>query len=230
MTPDLVKFVSNRELGSCISFSNIPAEALDQTIKTEIDYFNQLKLNFTWHSYSTDKPSILGERLAAHGFTLESSASLMVLDLSSVPDSSLLLDMCIEVSDKKGIQEAITVQKKVWGRECQTQASQLIRLKEESPEQIYIYVVYQGNKPVSSAWLMCNPDSPFGSIWAGSTLKEHRGKGFYTMLLAKRIQDAKAKGLKFLTIHATNMSQPIVEKYGFTKVAGYIAYQLIYFK
>lgn len=219
VTPEWVKFVSNGDLGSCITYSDIQSDALDEKIKTEVEYFNQLKLNFTWHAYSTDEPSTLGDRLITHGFEAENSASLMVLDLRPENVTYGVTDMCIEVSDKEGIKDALAVQKKVWGRECQVQASHLIRLKEECPEQIHIYVVYQDEKPVSSAWLMCQPESPFGSIWAGSTLKEYRSRGFYSALLAKRIQDAKTKGLKYLSIHASNMSRPIVEKYGFKMIA-----------
>lgn len=222
VAPDLVKFVSNREHGSCISYSNIKANELSQRISSEIDYFSQLKLSFQWHSYSTDTPSTLGERLIQQGFIEDNVSCLMVLDLEKAHQDKYCgsaSTLCVEVKDKQGIRDAIFVQKKVWARECQIQVSDLIRLKEQSPDQIHIYVVYQDNKPVSSAWLMCNPDSPFGSIWAGSTLKAHRGKGFYSVLLAKRILDAKAKGLRFLTIHATAMSKPIVEKQGFQPIA-----------
>ncbi len=224
VAPDLVKFVSNREHGSCISYSNIKANELSQRITSEIDYFSQLKLSFQWHSYSTDTPNILEKHLVQQGFIPEDTSSFMILDLSAIDGQFSGTDMCIEVSDKQGIQDAVRVQKRVWGADCHTQASHLIRLKEECPQKIHIYVIYQDEKPVSSAWLMCNPDSPFGSIWAGSTLPQYRGKGFYSALLGKRIQDAKAKGLQYLTIHASKMSKPLVEKQGFTEVARYTTY------
>jgi len=225
MSPDLVKFVSNRELGSCIAYSDISPVALAQRIKSEIDYFKQLKLSFKWNTYSTDSPSNLDETLLESGFIPEETSSFMVLDLSAIDGPFSDTQMCIEVSDKQGIQDAVRVQKRVWGSDCQIQASDLIRLKAESPDQIHVYVIYQDNKPVSSAWLMHNPNSPFASIWAGSTLKEYRGKGCYSDLLTKRIQDAKARSLQYLTIHASKMSKPIVEKYGFNCIAQAITYR-----
>ena len=164
----------------------------------------------------------MGESLLVHGFSAEEPATLMGLDLNSVQsEDTKLIDtsICISVSDKQGIKDAISVQKKVWGGDCLAQEAHLIRLKEESPEQIHIYVIYQDSQPVSSAWLMCHPNSPFGSIWAGNTLVDYRGRGFYSTLLLKRIQDAKAKGLKYLCIHASKMSQPIVAKQGFEFIA-----------
>lgn len=229
--PDLVKFVSAYDLGSCVSYSDIQVEELDERIKAEIEFFQRLNTSFKWHTLSTDAPNTLGESLTRQGFVAEESAALMVLDLANVALNDLYErmgkpeDMCVEVYDKQGIKDAISVQKKVWRGDCLTQESHLLRLKEESPEQIRIYVIYQDNQPVSSAWLMCNPESPFGSIWAGSTLLKYRGKGFYSALLAKRIYDARVSGLQYLTIHASSMSQPIVEKYGFTKVASYTAYR-----
>ena len=229
-TLDLVKFVSAYDLGSCISYSDIQVEELDERIKAEIEFYQQLKVSFKWHTLSTDAPSSLGENLIRQGFVAEESTALMVLDLDDVAlnDTSELMekpeDICVEVYDKEGIKDAISVQKKVWGGDCITQESHLLRLKEESPEQIRIYVIYQDDQPVSSAWLMCHPDSPFGSIWAGNTLAKYRGRGFYSALLSKRIQDAKTQGLKYLSIHASKMSQPIVAKYGFECIARSISY------
>ena len=230
IAPDLVRFTSSRDRGSCISYSNIEASQLDARINDEINYFNQLNLGFKWHTLNTDAPENLDDSLIDHGFLVEETSALMVLDLASVEAHECVnnqlfgIENSIEVVDKQGIKDAISVQKKVWKGNCIDQESFLLRLKEESPEQIRIYVIYQEKKPVSSAWLMCHPHSPFGSIWAGNTLAPYRGKGFYSMLLAKRIQDAKAQGLKYLSIHASNMSQPIVAKHGFKFVAQSISY------
>lgn len=228
MTSDRVKFVSNRDTGSCITYSDIHLDVLNERIKSEIDYYNQLALSFKWFTYNTDKPDNLGISLLENGFTLEDESSFMVLDLEMVETSDDIKEsdfVCIEVSDEQGIKDAIAVQKQVWGRDTQVQASDLIRLKQESPEQIRVYVSYQDNQPVSSAWLMCQPASPFASIWSGSTLLKYRGKGIYSALLTKRIEDAKRLGLKYLSIHASKMSRPIVEKFGFKFVATMALYQ-----
>ncbi|EQD40871.1 GCN5-related N-acetyltransferase, partial [mine drainage metagenome] len=49
----------------------------------------------------------------------------------------------------------------------------------------------------------------------GATVPDYRGRGLYTALLAVRLQEAKRRGARFLTIDAGPMSRPIVEKYGF---------------
>lgn len=95
----------------------------------------------------------------------------------------------------------------------------MFKLKQQEPGSISIYVIYVDDHPVTSAWLTFNGNSPFAGIWGGSTVKAFRGKGFYSQLLNKRIAEAKSRGMKYLTIDASEMSKPIVEKRGFKVVA-----------
>ena len=44
-------------------------------------------------------------------------------------------------------------------------------------------------------------------------------QGFYTALLAVRVQEAIARGRRYLTIDASPMSRPIVERFGFVRLA-----------
>ena len=59
------------------------------------------------------------------------------------------------------------------------------------------------------------PPSPFAGLWGGSTLPAYRKQGFYTALVAVRVQEALRRGARFLTIDASPMSRPIVERFGF---------------
>jgi predicted acetyltransferase len=86
---------------------------------------------------------------------------------------------------------------------------------QRSPESISIYTVCSGDKPVASAWISFNAASPFAGLWGGSTLTDYRGQGCYQALLAERAREAKARGVKFLTIDASPMSRPIVARFGF---------------
>ena len=54
------------------------------------------------------------------------------------------------------------------------------------------------------------------ALLAGAVgLPELRNRGLYTALLAARVQEARARGWRYLTIDAGHMSRPIVEKRGF---------------
>ncbi|CAH0525776.1 GNAT family N-acetyltransferase [Vibrio hippocampi] len=143
----------------------------------------------------------------------------MVLDLLKTTNKSFDESLITEVSDSKGIRDAIRVQEQVWGGDFDWQYQYLLKLKEHSPDSVSIYVVYVNGQPVTSAWLTFNGDSPFAGIWGGSTIKSCRDNGYYSLLLNKRIAEAKARGVKYLTIDASDMSKPIVSKRGFKVVA-----------
>lgn len=223
VTPELVKFVSNETYGSYISFFKFDSSNTDEYIEKEIQYFNDAASNFEWKIYCTDSPSNLASGLLRYGFVQAETESLMVLDLAAVSIATPHQGF-VEVNDEQGIRDAIAVQKEVWGGDFEWHYRYLLKLKAESPESISIYVVYVDGKPVASAWITFTPESPFAGIWGGSTTKEYRGQGFYTLLLEKRISEAKLRGRKYLFIEASDMSKPIVEKHGFnivTKATGY---------
>ena len=60
---------------------------------------------------------------------------------------------------------------------------------------------------------------PFGSLWGGSTLPEHRGRGIYSSLVAARAGEARERGCRWLTVDCSPMSLPILERRGFERLA-----------
>ncbi|MBA3468140.1 MAG: GNAT family N-acetyltransferase, partial [Herpetosiphonaceae bacterium] len=85
----------------------------------------------------------------------------------------------------------------------------------DQPDYASVYVAYVDDRPVCSAWINFPENTPFASLWGGSTLAEYRGRGIYTAMLAVRAQEAVARGYRYLTIDASPMSRPIVAKHGF---------------
>ncbi|MEH6452675.1 MAG: GNAT family N-acetyltransferase [Psychromonas sp.] len=223
-TTKLVKFVSNNDYGSYISYFEMkPNDAVDQ-IQKEVKYFSELGLSFEWKTYNTDSPVNIAQILIDNGFEEADTESFMVLDLASVSEPYFDDNEIVEVSDSQGIRDAISVQQQVWDGDFEWQYNYLLGLKTQSPKSISIYVVYVDGKPVTSAWIIFNLDSPFASIWGGSTVEKYRGRGYYCKLLNKRIAEAKSRGKKFLSIDASDMSKGIVEKHGFKLIAKTVGY------
>jgi hypothetical protein len=216
---NIVKMVSSAAHGSHISYFNLTPDNVDAAIAAELEFFKQLQVSFEWKTYDTDQPSNIGERLLAHGFEKGESESFMVLELDSITHPFDESDCVVEVTDLAGIKDAIDVQQQVWGGDMSGQLAHLTASKETNPNDISIYVIYENQKPVTSGWIVYHGDSPFAGIWGGSTLSGYRGKGHYSALLHKRINDAKRRGKKYLTIDASEMSRPIVERHGFQVVA-----------
>jgi GNAT superfamily N-acetyltransferase len=218
-TEQLVKFVASGTSGSFISYFELDEHTADAAIEAEIAYFSALGKPFEWKVYDTDAPADMGRRLVQHGFEPGEPESFMALDPSAITAPLAERDLCVEVTDEQGIGDAIAVQEIVWGRDFSGQLTHLLDLKAASPDSAAIYVVYDGSTPVSAAWIVYTDDSPFAGIWGGATVERYRGKGYYSALLHKRINDARRKGVAHLIIDASPMSRPIVEKYGFKFVA-----------
>lgn len=245
VTPNVVRFVSDGESGSFISFFEVPSQDADQLIQQEIAYFTTLGKDFEWKVFSTDEPAGFGEKLVSQGFVKESTESFMILPLPVSqatetetetetdavaveieptrfePDLALRSEAVsvVEVIDEAGIRAAMSVQEQVFGGNWEDHTAELIATKQKRPDDLKIYVVFDAEMPVSSAWLRFTEGSPFAGLWGGATLDSHRGKGCYSALVKRRIRDAMAKQKQYLTIDASEMSRVIVEKHGFQHVA-----------
>lgn len=89
---------------------------------------------------------------------------------------------------------------------------------------VHRYVVYDGDRPVSSGGMNLFPGLDFGFLWAGGTVPDARGKGAYSELVAARIRDARALGFTRVGLYAKlQTSAPIVAKQGFVR-SGPMAY------
>ncbi|MBD1558133.1 GNAT family N-acetyltransferase [Vibrio sp. S9_S30] len=218
-TEEVVRLVSESTHGSLISYFHLSDANVDAAIDAQVNYFKTIQRNVEWKVYDFDSPSDMGERLENKGFVADDPESFMVLDLDAIEDQLPVSGSVVEVSDEAGIRDAVTVQEAVWKTDLSGHFDYLSNFKRTQPDQITIYVVYDNNEPVSSGWITYNGDSPFAGIWGGSTLEAYRGKGCYTALLHQRINDAKRRGIRYLTIDASDMSKPIVEKHGFQQLA-----------
>lgn len=224
VTPSVVKFVTDDDYGSFISYYDLSTENVEAAIRAEIEYFQHRGQSFEWKTYDSDQLSNIGDVLVSHGFIREESESFMALDLAVVEQPLLDTGLCVEVTDVDGIKDAIAVQERVWDDDRSAQIAHLHNVLQLTPEDLTIYVIYEDGAPVSSARIDYNGDSPFAGIWGGSTVEKHRGKGYYSALLNRRINDAMLRGKRYLVIDASEMSRPIVEKHGFQFIGNTVPY------
>ena len=222
-TPYLVRLVAEDPASDgVIVYSDLrQAQAdrlpLEQVIQDEIAYFRALKQAFEWKAYSFDYPGDLIQRLENAGFALEQPDALAVLDVSAAP--SRLFDpvdpAVRRLSDPQRIQDVVAVETAIWEQDFSDLGHNLARDLVERPERLSVFVAYQDQKPVSAAWTYYHPGASFASLWGGSTLPENRRQGLYSALVAARLQEAHARGVRFLTVDASPESRPILEKLGF---------------
>jgi hypothetical protein len=115
--------------------------------------------------------------------------------------------------------DVLTVQQQVWDEDFSWLGHYLGETLSKYPERMSVYVAYVDGQPASAAWTYFPKHSQFASLWGGSTVSGFRKQGLYTALLAVRAQEAKARQVRYLTVDASAMSRPILEKFGFEMIA-----------
>jgi GNAT superfamily N-acetyltransferase len=221
VTPYVIRHIqANPKHGtSMVIYSRLTAAKADEVIRSEVAYFESIGRDFEWKVYDHDTPSDLRERLQAFGFEIGEQEAVMVLDLNEAPDVLLqpVTHDVRRITDPTQIEDIASVQQQVWPDKDFSAwlAHELGRNLRETPEHISIYAAYADGQPVSSAWITYHQGSQFAGLWGGATLPDYRQRGIYTALVSARLQEARQRGVRFLTIDASPMSRPIVQKHGF---------------
>ncbi|MFF0830481.1 GNAT family N-acetyltransferase [Brevibacillus sp. NPDC003359] len=220
-TEHIVRHVSLSDEPGTVLFSRLSADDADQVIAQEIEYFSSLQQSFEWKLFDYDQPADLLERLKAHGFTAGEEEALLVMDVTQSEDmrSRSIPPEIRHITDSAGIDDIMQLEERVWGSANPELAERLKRDLAENPASLLVYAAYSGDQAVSAAWMYLHEGTSFGSLWGGSTLPDFRNKGYYTALVAVRVQAAHERGYPLLMVDASPMSRPILEKKGFEFLA-----------
>lgn len=203
---------------SFIIYSDLTAVTVDQTIQEQISFFKALGgPGLEWKVYDHDSPPNLKERLRAHGFQPDEAEALLVMDLAKAPPVFLepITADVRRVTQPEQIRDVVTIQESVWGGKFDWLEDQLINSLQTQPDYWSIYIAYVDNVPACAAWSYFPKNSQFAGLWGGSTIEEYRQMGLYTAVAAVRIQEARQRGYDYITVDASEMSRPVLEKRGF---------------
>lgn len=218
----IVRLVHTQETGDgSVIYSRLDETEVEDAIREQVSFFESIGQDFEWKVYDYDSPPDLKERLAAHGFEIEDKDAIMVLDLEEAPEALFqpVPHAVRRITGPAGIDDVVSVEEAVWNEDFSELGHNLVHTLTHHPQQLSVYVAYVGDKSVSAAWIFFTVGSRFGSLWGGSTLPEYRRRGLYTALLAARAQEARDRQVRYLTVDASPMSRPILEKFGFQVIA-----------
>ena len=213
----VIRHITPDENFGFISYSRLDEANADGEIEAQIAFFDDLAMGFEWKVYDHDQPPDLRQRLANRGFDIEEHEALMVLDLDGAPDFiwNITLPDIERIKDAAGLERVRQMEEEVWGDDHAWMTTRMGNELRTAPDQLSIFGVPADDKIVSAAWMYYHPPTRFASLWGGSTLPDYRGRGYYTALLAVRAREARQRGYRLLTVDASPMSQPILEKHGF---------------
>lgn len=213
----IVRFTRPAPGMNMISYSRLDPATADAEIAAQVAYLSAIDQPFEWMVMDHDQPPDLKERLAAQGFTIEEPSPILVLDLEQVPQALANTPTADvrQVTTREGLEVVIAVMEQVYGGSF-AWMRQRMGDHLEIPGYMSVYVAYAEGEPACAAWIYFYPHSHFAGLWGGSTLPAYRKRGLYTALLARRAQEAIARGYRYLYLDASDMSRPIVMKHGFT--------------
>jgi GNAT superfamily N-acetyltransferase len=86
---------------------------------------------------------------------------------------------------------------------------------DHAPETLSVYLASVGETPAACGWIRFRPGGAFAGLWGGATIPELRHRGIYTALVGARLDEARRRGVRYVTVDAGQMSRPILEKLGF---------------
>jgi len=227
ITCDVVRFVRQAPGMNFVGFTFANESNLNRVIDQELEYFAPMAQPFTWKVYEHDLLPSLKDRLIERSFVEEAEgpADVMVLDINNAP-ADLFQPAQADIrriTDCEGLKDVIHVLHAVYGGP-NTWVYDRLGLHLQYKDYLSVYVAYVENQPASIAWTYF-PWGSFATLFAGSTVPEHRRKGLYTSLLAVRLKEIRARGYPFAVVETGDMSRPIVAKHGFQQLTTVWDYQ-----
>ncbi len=211
----VVRFVSVSGGWSGVTYSDLAGRDADAVIAAQVA---RIPGTWEWKHYSYDEPPDLPDRLRAAGFEAEETEALMIADLRTLAiDAPPPPGVELRLVDAAGLPDLLRVHDAVFGGDhTDLEAMVLGGLARGT---VFPIVAYEGGTPVAGARLVVEEGTEFASLWGDCTLPEHRGRGIFRALVARRAQLASERGYRYLQVDAMDTSRPIFERLGFPEVA-----------
>ena len=210
-------------LANLVGMADIEPGDVDATLQMVRNRYSRGRKGYGWVTGPLTRPQDLGERLVASGLKkADEMAGMALTDLS----------VLIPVDPRIEVREATL-------HEAQAASGMMARaydMPEDVARFFNVLLAMTGSKvknsgyfayvdgtpePVGWSYLVYLPDSPIVLLGGAATLPEHRGRGIYSALVAKRLADARAEGRTAAVVQAVrSTSAPIATKLGFREICG----------
>jgi hypothetical protein len=204
-----------------VTSTTLTSDNADSTIEFVRDHFVDQNKAFGWLIGPSATPADLGVRLANAGLSKMFDAAGMVMND---------LNVAFRTNPAVSIRE-VTPQDIVVASETMAEAfpapgevvhlmyEVLFRHRDRLKPRIYLAYLEGIETPVACSSMEFVPDTPIVHLRGAGTVRQYRGRGIYTSLLARRLADARADGAVGTVIQAIRTtSAPICRRLGFTEV------------
>jgi hypothetical protein len=208
-------FVGYRDLGG------LDGPELDALIARQRDHFAARGEAVEWKLHGHDQPADLPARLGAAGFVPEEQETVVIGRAAPLAAAAVPLDPEVrlrEVTARADLERISAMESAVWDEDREHIGRGLESELAANPQGLTVVVAEVGDTVVCAGWIRYVAGTAFGTLWGGSTLAEHRGRGIYSAVVVHRARLAVARGYSMLQVDASDDSRPILQRRGFTAV------------
>ncbi len=208
-----------------IVWSALDEATVEAAIDEAVAFFDARGASFEWKLYAHDTPVDLAARLERRGFVADVPETIMVISpgAGELPVPEIPGVRVAKLDDPAHLEDLEALRAPLFG-DFDSMTAVLGAELAAAPAGLSIYVAYVGEVPIAAGWIRFEPGNPFASLWGGSTLPAHRRRGVYRALVAHRVNEARARGLRYATVDARETSRPILERLGFQRLCGVTGY------
>ena len=217
--PGVVRWCSTIEKEIKIKYAEVPESDLDDIVGAELELSRQRGCTLEWQVYEHDQPEALSRALIACGFRKGETGSFMVLEASTdLHREALDLDVR-RIREVRALPDYERVLRLAWGEGDFSEHRAFLEMYlNRWPDHMALFVGYAEATPASCGRVLLNPDSLFAHLVGGATVPEHRHRGYYSKLVAARVEVARLNSARFLSVTASPASEPVLSKLGFRTV------------
>ncbi len=197
---------------------DVTDEEAPAAVTRQAAHFRELGETLLWRVHDHDRPKALPDLLAQNGFRPDPPGTLMIFDLAGDldPGASPGVDVR-QATTPASVADFAAAADRAFGDTQASERSRVYAAHLDNPD-LSLFVAYLGAEPVASARLETTPGQAFGQLFGGGVAPEHRGLGAYRALVQARADEARRRGLKYLSIEARETSRPILQRLGFVPV------------
>jgi GNAT superfamily N-acetyltransferase len=201
--------------------ARLTAENVDATIAVVQDIFRREGKLVGWLVTPRSMPPDLPRHLLDAGFVLaEEAAGMALMDMQrAIPTNP---DVRIERLDSMEDADLGSLFVRAYGFPTEAAgavAAFFTALADHMKFWLYVAHLPGSDEPVAFAASLFPPNSPLVVLQGAGTLPEHRGRGIYSTMVARRLRDAHAEGAQAAAIQANRAtSAPIAARLGFEEL------------
>jgi GNAT superfamily N-acetyltransferase len=199
-----------------LSLARFTTSNADDRITEELRNLRAHHWHAEWKLYDFDQPHDLKARLEAHGLVNHHVEALMMLDVAkSEPRKFGETDVVVKEASFDEFEGIVALAEEVWGCRLPWLGHMLREMTHPVRGTAKVFCARTASRIVGSGWIEFYGGSCFAQLCGGCLLPKYRGRGLYARLFERRLQEARARGVRYVVADAAPMSRAILERRGF---------------